>query len=139
LFRTVWNNDPATHQGRFYSFEDIRLLPKPAHPIDLWIGGRVDAARRRAARIGDGFHGIGISAEEAARYVAELRSARPEENFTVSIRLQWDQRDEAPATVADTVAAYEAAGVDHVVVTCARSDPARFGDDLVTLARALGL
>src|SRR4029453_398907 len=28
-------DDPATHQGRFYSFSDVRVLPKPAHEIPV--------------------------------------------------------------------------------------------------------
>ena len=35
-------------QGEFYGFDDIRLLPKPAHDIPIWVGGSADATYRRA-------------------------------------------------------------------------------------------
>src|SRR4029077_10830521 len=35
-------------------------FPKPSQPIPIWIGGNSDAAVRRAARTGDGWHSIAI-------------------------------------------------------------------------------
>src|SRR5579872_7411140 len=60
VLRTAWRDDPASFQGAHYAFDDIRFLPKPAHPIPLWIGGSGEPAYRRAARVGDGFHAVGI-------------------------------------------------------------------------------
>ena len=48
LFRVAWRDDPASHAGRFYPFHDIRILPKPAHDIPIWIGGASDLAFQRA-------------------------------------------------------------------------------------------
>src|SRR5579883_3245916 len=48
ILRLCWTQDPATHQGRFYRFSDIRVLPQPAHPVEIWIGGAGEAAERRA-------------------------------------------------------------------------------------------
>ena len=41
-------------------------------------------------RLGDGFHAIGLSPDEAAAAVGRLRAERPEESFTFSLRLGWD-------------------------------------------------
>lgn len=36
--------------GRFVSFDDMYVSPKPTQPPPVWIGGASDAALRRAAR-----------------------------------------------------------------------------------------
>ena len=76
LFRTAWHDDPATHEGRWYSFTDIHVLPQPAHEIPIWIGGASDAAFARAFAKADGYHGIGVEPEQAAR-ARRAHSRRP--------------------------------------------------------------
>jgi probable F420-dependent oxidoreductase len=52
----LWTEDQVTHQGRFFSYRDACISPKPVQrPLPLWIGGSSDAAIRRTARIGTGW------------------------------------------------------------------------------------
>src|ERR1019366_325213 len=44
LWRASWQDDPVSHEGDYYPFRDVRLLPKPARPIPIWLGGASDAA-----------------------------------------------------------------------------------------------
>ncbi|PYM13212.1 MAG: LLM class F420-dependent oxidoreductase [Candidatus Rokuibacteriota bacterium] len=62
LMRRAWTTDPVTFEGRHYDVKDIHALPKPrqAGGIPIWVGGHTDAAVRRAARLGDGWHPIGM-------------------------------------------------------------------------------
>ena len=55
--RALWGPSPASFDGRFTRFTDVALEPKPVQPggPPIWIGGRSDAALRRAARLGDGW------------------------------------------------------------------------------------
>jgi probable F420-dependent oxidoreductase len=55
--RALWGPSPTTFEGRFTQFTGVRLEPKPIQPggPPIWIGGRSDAALRRAARVGDGW------------------------------------------------------------------------------------
>jgi probable F420-dependent oxidoreductase len=55
--RALWGPSPTSFEGRFTRFTDISLEPKPVQPggPPIWIGGRSDAALRRAARFGDGW------------------------------------------------------------------------------------
>ena len=56
--KRLWTEERVTHQGRFFSFEDVTLLPRPAqrpHP-PVWVAGRSEAAMRRAAVLGDGWY-----------------------------------------------------------------------------------
>lgn len=57
VLRKLWSGEKVSHQGRFYSFNDIQMLPAPVQPggPPIWIGGRSDAALRRAGELGDGY------------------------------------------------------------------------------------
>jgi probable F420-dependent oxidoreductase len=121
LFRTAWTDDPATHEGAHYPFRDIRLLPKPAHTIPIWLGGTSDAAIERATRLADGYHGIGLDPAAAATLVTRLRERRPEDTFTISLRVRWDPRTEGPE-VGDALGQYEAAGIQHLLYVPERGD-----------------
>jgi probable F420-dependent oxidoreductase len=62
LLRALWTEEWPSFQGRFYSLEQVRFYPKPVqrpHP-PIWIGGHTPPALRRAARLGDGWHPIGL-------------------------------------------------------------------------------
>ena len=54
LMRRLWTEDRVTHQGRFYAV-DAALSCRPVTPggPPVYVAGKVDAAIRRAARIGD--------------------------------------------------------------------------------------
>ena len=64
IFKQLWTQSPATFNGQFYSYADIRAEPFPLqkpHP-PIWIGGHSPAALRRAARLGNGWHPVGAIA-----------------------------------------------------------------------------
>jgi probable F420-dependent oxidoreductase len=68
IMRRLWTGEPVEHRGKYFSFGKITMLPKPATPggPPIWIGGRSDAALRRAARLGDGWMPYVITAERFA-------------------------------------------------------------------------
>jgi alkanesulfonate monooxygenase SsuD/methylene tetrahydromethanopterin reductase-like flavin-dependent oxidoreductase (luciferase family) len=51
----------VTFEGEFFSLHDALVAPAPSPRIPLIVGGRSDAAVRRAARLGDGWLGIWVS------------------------------------------------------------------------------
>ena len=53
---------PVSLDGEFFSIRDAQIVPAPSSPIPITIGGRSDAAVRRAGRFGDGWLGIWVSA-----------------------------------------------------------------------------
>ncbi len=57
LMRRLWTEPKVAHRGHHFSFGEIRMQPPPltlgGPPI--WIGGRAEAALKRAARLGDGW------------------------------------------------------------------------------------
>jgi alkanesulfonate monooxygenase SsuD/methylene tetrahydromethanopterin reductase-like flavin-dependent oxidoreductase (luciferase family) len=78
VLRQLLRGAPTTFHGEFFDLDDALVLPAPAQPVPIIVGGRSDAAARRAGRLGDGWLGIWNSArrfrdvvemagEEAAR------------------------------------------------------------------------
>lgn len=77
--------------------------------VPVLVGGQSSAALRRAARLGDGWHGIRLSPEEVAApraRLAELRGGL--EGFEIVVR--------APVRSREEVEAYAAAGVTELIV-----------------------
>jgi probable F420-dependent oxidoreductase len=72
--RELFGGAPASFQGRFFSFDGIAIEPGPAQPggPPLWVGGRSDAAIRRAATLGDGWIPIWVSVEAFRRGLEQL-------------------------------------------------------------------
>jgi alkanesulfonate monooxygenase SsuD/methylene tetrahydromethanopterin reductase-like flavin-dependent oxidoreductase (luciferase family) len=55
VMRRLWTEDRVTHQGKSFKIEDLGIGLKPVRPggPPIWVAGVVDAAVKRAARIGD--------------------------------------------------------------------------------------
>ena len=130
--------------------ENAEFLPKPVqrpHP-PLWIGGRSDAAVRRAARTGDAWHPSHLTVDELRRQIPALhaeceRAGRPANEVTVTTRrklvrtptddgrvLQGDA-----GAIAATVAELEQVGVSHLVVELPGSSEGELLENLDWFAR----
>lgn len=75
ICKLLWTQPEVSYHGEFFDFDGVIFEPKPAqrpHPPVL-IGGESRAALRRAARLGDGWVGMGHTFESAAEPIAELR------------------------------------------------------------------
>ena len=116
MMRAVWREDPVTFRAKHIPavIEGLTMLPQPISKIPLWIGGSSDAALKRTARIADGWHGSGMTPEQAAPVVQRLRAERPGDDFTISIRAHWAGKDRGE--LRDRAAAFAAAGVQHMLV-----------------------
>lgn len=140
LLRDCWTTDPTTYKGSFYEVDDLRVLPKPAHPIDVWIGGSSEAAYRRAARFGSGFQVIGLKPDTVVEPIARLRHDHPDpETFTISLRTGWDPQGMDPAEIAAERAGFEQAGIQHVVAAPWRTDLESWLESMRRLAGVLQL
>ena len=92
VLRTLWCDDTSSFSGATYTLPDCEMFPKPIqqpHP-PIHIGGETDAALRRAARVGQGWHTFNRSPEELAeglttldRFLAEAGRSRDELRITV--------------------------------------------------------
>jgi probable F420-dependent oxidoreductase len=53
--KSIWTTNPSSYNGRFISFKDAEVMPKPCqkpHP-PIWIGGWTEPAMKRTALLGD--------------------------------------------------------------------------------------
>jgi len=55
LLKKLWSEDDVEHEGKYYRFSHATVYPKPVRPNlpPVWVGGWVEAAIRRAARLAD--------------------------------------------------------------------------------------
>jgi probable F420-dependent oxidoreductase len=142
FMRATWTTDPVSFTGRFVSVSQVHALPKPAQPggIPIWIGGHTDAAVRRAAALGDGWHPIALRPpgllfpDEYAKRAEQIRAwareaGRDPATITLSVRVPMEVRSRrlkppvgerplfqgtAEQVIAD-IRAYATAGVTHFV------------------------
>lgn len=61
VLRSLADGTPVTFDGEFFSLNDALIVPAPSPRIPLIVGGRSDAAIKRAGRLGDGWLGIWVS------------------------------------------------------------------------------
>jgi alkanesulfonate monooxygenase SsuD/methylene tetrahydromethanopterin reductase-like flavin-dependent oxidoreductase (luciferase family) len=72
VLRLLWSGSQVSHHGKHFSFDNITLTPRPAKKIDIWIGGRSEAALRRVARVADGWFASFVTPQEFADGVAKI-------------------------------------------------------------------
>ena len=67
----------VTHHGEFFTFDEVVFEPKPVQQPrpPILVGGESKAALRRAARLGDGWLGMGHTFESAAAQIDDPRRA----------------------------------------------------------------
>ena len=78
--KRLWTEAEVAHDGEFFSFGPVAFEPKPVQRPwpPIVVGGESDAALRRAARLGDGWIGMGHTLESAADQIKRLRELRHE-------------------------------------------------------------
>jgi len=81
ILRKVWTEQKASFHGKYFNFDNVTIEPRPAPrtntdsgTIDLWVGGRSDAALKRTARLADGYFASFQTPEEFTRNIATIRT-----------------------------------------------------------------
>lgn len=142
LLRRLWTEPVVDFDGQFDRIDRATLVPKPAGPIPIWLGGYGEAAFERAARLGDGFIFGGRAASIIESWnrmrdrVAEL--GRPVDDFGGDYVVL--SRNGVDDLVAKIEAWREAGGTHASVVTMGLgldSTDAQI-DHLASVAQALG-
>jgi len=157
IMKELWTNSNPSYESKRWKFSNLLFSPKPVQKphIPLWIGGSSPGALRRAAIRGDGWHPTGISPEEFSigrREIADMAAAagREPDSLAMSLRIEVEAHgrpsssraagrarlsgDDAEA-MATTIAAYETAGVQHVVLALNTGDVAEITKLMETIAR----
>ncbi len=73
VLRKLWTGEAVAHEGRHFSFPETQMLPTPARAggPPLWVGGRTEAAFRRAGALCDGYVSYVVTPDQ---YRAALES-----------------------------------------------------------------
>lgn len=139
LFRHLWSGSTEPFHGRFHTFDDFAFAPLPAQGgrLPIVVGGKAEAALRRAGTFGDGYQSSATSAAKYADRVPVIRAAaeaagRPMPWLTARAYTQFgpatDKYYAIRGTVEDMAAevrAFEALGVSHVALWFDETDPAK--------------
>jgi probable F420-dependent oxidoreductase len=74
--RALFGEPPASFAGRFHRFDGVSVAPRAVQPggPPILVGGRSEAARRRAGRLGDGWLPYLVSPRRFAAGVEEVRA-----------------------------------------------------------------
>ena len=134
LWRHLWSGSTEPFAGRFHAFGDFVFGPLPPQGVGLPIvvGGRAEAALRRAGRLADGYHASASSPEALAPRLAVLRDAaeaagRPMPSLSARVRVDFSapaHSSEArpyalrgtPDEIAVEIAKFAALGVEHLAL-----------------------
>jgi alkanesulfonate monooxygenase SsuD/methylene tetrahydromethanopterin reductase-like flavin-dependent oxidoreductase (luciferase family) len=114
MVRQLLTGKPVTAHGEFFDLDEAVIAPAPAVPIPVIVGGRSDAAIRRAGRLGDGWLGIWVSprrfaaaAEMAAQEAAAAARPGPPTRHAMQV---WcglaDSKEAARACLAPAMQAF---------------------------------
>ena len=66
IIRALWTNEQASFHGKYFTFEEMSVAPRPVqypHP-PIWAGGNSRRAARRAAELGDGWVPFQVTPED---------------------------------------------------------------------------
>ncbi len=117
LLRRLWTEPLVNFSGRWEQIPDAGLNPLPIQrPIPIWIGGKADAALRRAARYADGWLPMERSPDTARPALdlihKELAAAgRSPESFGIEFRLNYSAG--GPDTWHSLLESWQSAGAGH--------------------------
>lgn len=94
VLRGAWSPGPFSLHGRYYQYDNVDVTPKPVQqPSPLWIGGFVEPAVRRAARLGDG---LLAAANVIPTFMEEWEAGGREGTPPIALSLPWAQIAEDP-------------------------------------------
>lgn len=92
LLRRVLRDDAVTFAGEFFSVRDASITPKPAAPLDVWLGGSSPAGYRRIGTHADGWLGSFLTPDETRTALADIRAAAeqagrhvPDDHFGINV------------------------------------------------------
>jgi len=152
IFRKLWSQEVATHEGRYFPFREIACAPKPVQQPGppIWVGGGAKRILRRTAELGDVWHPVALrrpgqlDLEQVGAARAELdalarAAGRDPAAIGISLKCPMIVTDAerrtlvgTPEQIAEDVRAYAARGVTHLTLDLARL-PGDYFENMVTI------
>lgn len=145
ILRALWTDDAPEIEGEHYRVSGFQIAPRPVsrpHP-PIWTGGVSAPALRRAARLGDGWHGVRQTPDDIRRVVSRITELRantglPMDGYQFSLRAGLDITAApgdgagrtplrgAPEQIAADLDEYARAGLTGIVLEPRAATPEQF-------------
>ncbi len=130
LWRHLWSGSTEPFRGRFHEFDDFIFGPVPAQggALPILVGGRAEAALRRAGSVADGYHSSAASPGALAKRIPVIREAaeaagRPMPEVSARVRVEFGPAKDryyamrgSAEEVAAEVRAFAELGVEHLAL-----------------------
>jgi probable F420-dependent oxidoreductase len=94
LLRLLLTQDNVSFSGKYFTVESATAGPRPAKPLDIWLGGSAPEGLRRAGRLADGWLGSFLTPAEAGAAREQIQAAAAEagreieaDHFGISLAL----------------------------------------------------
>ena len=142
LLKALWTEENPSFEGEFWQIKNVGFNPKPLqkpHP-PIWTGGHSAPALRRAGRLSDGWHAVGVSPDTLREQFKEVQrhaeeAGRDPASLTLSVRPRVRMDD--PAKTIELLRSYREVGVSHVVLEIFAPDMDRVRSLMDTLANEI--
>ena len=142
LLKALWTEENPSFEGEFWQIKNVGFNPKPLqqpHP-PIWTGGHSAPALRRAGRLSDGWHAVGVSPDTLREQFQEVQrhaeeAGRDPASLTLSVRPRVRMDD--PAKTIELLRSYREVGVSHVVLEIFAPDMDRVRSLMDTLANEI--
>lgn len=165
-YRCLWREGVANFDGEFVSFHSVIASPKPIQQPGppIWIGGEGPAARRRAARHGDGWYPVSgnpryplDTPERFTVAVNDLRkrleaNGRDPDDLEVALFVPWAKLGEplmkdgermaftGPRdALLEDIASFENSGLDVLIPSLLAPSVEEVVDNCAAFAEAIGI
>jgi probable F420-dependent oxidoreductase len=144
--RALFEAERPQFHGPHINYADVLFSPRPAPRLPIVVGGTSRAALKRAATLGDGWHGLYRTPEEVAAAIGVLGQYGLKGDFRVSLRAKLRLGDQARDAadggalrgsaddIAEQVRRYSEAGVGQLVIEPEATDLADFLAQLTRFA-----
>lgn len=136
--RVLWSQTPAQFSGQHVAFPPVDFAPRPvqAGGIPIVVAGNSAAARRRAARVGDGWNPTALGAPETAAGLAEIQAWRQEyDRHGAFVSIGSLRFHGSPADARATLEPYADLGLDLMICGFTDAEPSAFLDRVRAFSR----
>ncbi len=107
VLRSALVDDSASYAGRYFTVSGAAVAPRPAPPLDIWLGGSAPAAFRRIGTLADGWLGSFLTPTEARAGREAIERAATQagrriepDHFGISLAVAEGADGELPAQAA---------------------------------------
>lgn len=141
--RVLWadsGSDGAAFAGEFVSFAHAHCFPKPVQPggVPIHVGGSTPASMRRAASRGQGWQPLGLTGDELAGAITEVKRLTEDAGRDPS-QLEITISGVARSITDETVDRVSALGVDRLIASSLEPEIEAAKDALSVLADRVGM